>query len=183
MAEYSREQKSRISRIAVNNGRGGQLKNFVDGRMNSISQNSPILIQRKPGLLGCTTTIEYNDGGLKSTGPVFGENDVSKKTTVLQTIGSHRQTKWIAAYPKKGSGNEPGVCAEPNSLAEALLKVKNSPITCINQTPARFIHEKTLRGHSYSKGDIYPPCETCEQWVPKLSGIGDNRTDFVDVAD
>lgn len=171
MAEYSTEQRNQLSRVIANNGRGGQLKNFADGRANSISQNSLILFQRKPGLLGCYTTIGYNDGEPKSTGSVFGQNDASKKETVLQTIGSHKQTAWIADCQKIGDGNDPGVCAEPNSLAVALSKVGDNPITSINQTSSVFLHKKTLRGHEYKGGDAYPPCKTCNQWVSKLDEV------------
>ena len=99
-----------------------------------------------------------------------GENDGSDKNSILQIIGNHIETRWIALLPSPG--NPMGACAEPHALANALQNVpKHERIESILQYPSIARKNEFIGNVYYNKGDVVPGCATCQQWA---SGIGDN---------
>lgn len=221
MAEYSREQGKKLSRVIGNGAGRSQQKDLVDNHTLSVFQQKMIGVVQKKDDLECETTINYLklETGKQCEVKEKGKNNSKDKHSVVETICKHPQTAWIGRLQQPKGGNPTGQCAEPHSLSAALSKIEvRDKISSIVQSPAKFIKEvatdattwkkehnkwKNLgkRGKSRGKqpikkepekryfavdkhiGDSYPPCKTCEQWVYKLFGIGDNWTDFADVAD
>lgn len=173
MAEYSREQRNQLSRAVANsNFKSRQLKEFADNR-----HSVDLIIQCKcPNMLECETEISYEvDIGHKMLSKETGKNCGNDADAQKIIIGKHPQTKWIISTPEKG--NKHGVCAEPHSLAKALLPTINDEknikkIYSVRQTLAKFVKlPKIYKDKGYNKGDVYPSCKTCEQWVPRLGEI------------
>lgn len=206
------------------------------GGVSRVRQRKHTDVMQRAHDLICKTKIDYIHKGEINSVNGEGENDKTDAKSVLQIIGAHPQTHWISLKPKVT--NEPGKCAEPHSLANALSHMQIiDRITNIEQEPATFINEhwtenpnfildhlskntqnrifqevakwgyriKESSGMSkddywvshysqlkrkiedenfctevnnmryrcfaakYKKGDTYPPCETCKQWVSNLS--------------
>lgn len=184
MAEYRREQRNQLSRAIANSETGSrQLKEFVDNR-----HSVDLVVQCRPRMLECETEIIYRDKEQYIPSKGKGKNNSGDALDQIHIIEKHPQTQWITSVQELG--NKHGVCAEPHSLANALKPTiqdeKNiKEIYSVKQSSAEFVltPDKNLKAKGYKKGDTYPPCKTCMQWVPKLVGIGDNWTDFADVAD
>ena len=195
MGEYSREQRNQLSRVIANSETGSrQMKGFMDNRRGT---NKPV--QYKKNMLECTTEIKVL--GKQSTTKGTGKNNPDDRAAILSNIRGHKETAWIADIPKQKGGNEPGTCAEPHSLSAALSKIRSDDkIENVVQSSTKFVltPDGNAKKNGYKKGDIYPPCKTCEQWVPKLHEIKSDEastsqgmksaedvdwTDFADVAD
>lgn len=167
----------------------------VDNNLeNAAVQKENMNIIQKSHDLKCTTVIDYRHDGSAMQSIGYGENDYNDKERVINDIKKHPQTDWIGHLDKIANSNSPGQCAEPHSLADALLPIQETDkITKINQSPAIFRNDyfdyKKLQGRNNSekrkkakemgfrvfgenkkyRGDTYPACDTCKQWVGNLS--------------
>jgi len=102
--------------------------------------NGPLCVQKKDDLM-CKATIKYDkyeDDSDESTGEGF--NDGKSASVVLNTFADYGLID-LFNLRKSPKGNQPGVCAEPHAVANALRKrspEKTGTITKIEVPPAEF---------------------------------------------
>ena len=132
----------------------------------SSQHKSKMALQRNTVDLEANTRIITNE----NTYTGKGKNDGGDVASVLQSIGNHIETRWIALLPSPS--NPIGACAEPHALSAALQNVEDHErIESILQYPAIASKNEVIGGVHYNEGDVVPGCATCQQWA---YGIGDD---------
>lgn len=126
----TRQNKEKVSRRIDGGGR--------------VRQKKSMNVMQKAHDLTCKTKIDYRHNGEIKYANGEGENDITTARSVLRIIAAHPQTYWISLQPQVT--NEPGKCAEPHSLADALSDInKDDKIIKVEQGPAIFKNEHISR--------------------------------------
>ncbi|MBM6718619.1 hypothetical protein H6B13_03030 [Bacteroides gallinaceum] len=144
-------------------------------RNDKVKQNKNA-IQRYFGLPGssikCKATIKYRTSTGKRIFQITehgtGGSDASSSADVIKVFRLYRLNK-LANVQKATNGNNPGQCAEPHAVADALRKInkKNRYVIDFIRVNDAIIANPTrsMINQGRNIGDIMPRCATCAQWI------------------
>lgn len=149
------------------------------------SKNAPReALQLKPGEendMVCAADILYRDCGdnLVHVKGV-GYNNPDDRKYVLDTFEAYGLSE-LANVTKQGQGNEPGQCAEPHAVADALTKIppfsnlfgnlfNNHGLSefldiYVSETVVRKKNRKFFEQTGDDNVNTFSRCETCAQWI------------------
>ena len=128
---------------------------------------------REDSTVTCNAKIKYShkNGKRNVSDTVIGSggSDINTKDEVVKIFTSYGLQS-LANIPKANEGNQPGQCAEPHAVADALKQIDIKEMFIINQivVDEAKINNLTnsLRNQDKRLGDVMPRCATCKQWIP-----------------
>lgn len=140
----ARQNKEKVSRrIDSADGRARQRVKIDNKRILRVQlMPSCTTLQAKKDLTCHTTILYVNKGTGIFSASADGMNDPDDCVVVVNRIKKHPQTKDLKVDQRADNSNQPGQCAEPHSLANALEELEETDkIIEITQGPAIFTHD------------------------------------------